>query len=91
MAKLTKVYENGKIINTLTFKGKNYISIEGEWEDGVRKTDNSFSEMIKKNYETDDEYDDYELEEIIRIVDILDYEFMSEEIEEALVELECFE
>lgn len=87
MAKVTKSYENGEVKTTLTFRGKDFVVEEGQYEDGVRKSKQVCFEMqIGKTLNNDDD-----IEELKELAFKLDCADSDEEIEEVLDELDMYE
>jgi len=85
MAKFTKMFSDGKVKNTLTFRGKEFNLTMGEWEDGVRSScEVGFETQLEEAFRDD--------EEVINLIenydiDMLDCSGNEEEIEEILEEL----
>ena len=85
MAELKKIYKNGIIEITLTFKGIEFKEIIGEWKNGVRKGNNNIRNQIIKYFSNDEN-----IEGIKNALEICDLE-SDFEIEESLDLLSMFE
>jgi len=77
MAKFQKIYEDGRIRSILTFMDKEFIYIDGQWKNGLRKGETKDLAYQVEQAFSNDEY----IEEIIEYVCKLDFD---DEIEEAL-------
>ena len=77
MAKFQKIYEDGRVRSILTFKGVEFIYIDGEWKDGRR-----YAETKSLEYQVEQVFkDDEDIQDIIEWIEKLGYD---DEIEEAL-------